>query len=140
MKDNEYADYMIFINALSDTDKFSAAEVKKLTGLKPRRIKTILIRLSAWGILFREEGRPIKYILSSTATDVIEMRRSQYLSDTEARRKRTHARYEAAKIAKEQKFDDLFICGMKVVEKANVSGMGSQFLKQLDNLLGGVRT
>lgn len=139
MRDNEYADYMIFINALSDTDKFSAAEAKRLTTLKPRRLKTILIRLAAWGILFREEGRPIKYILSTAAADVVNKRREQYLAETEARRERTQARYEAAKIAKEQKFDDLFICGMKVVEKANVSGMGSQFLKQLDSLLGGVR-
>lgn len=139
MKDNEYADYIIFANALINRGSFSNREAKESTGLKPRRLKSIIIRLSAWGILTREGDRPIKYTLSGNAIDVINGRRAESEKKKEIARAKSWQKVTEARLKKEKKEADLFLNGITVVEKANVKGMGCSHLKRIDSLLSGVR-
>ncbi|WP_275076964.1 hypothetical protein [Providencia rettgeri] len=157
MRSDTYQQCIEIIKAGRQLDTFNTNHLKSVCGyhkLLSRRMLVILIDLGCVKYLgeMKKDGRG--HAISHyqvTPYAITKLKRSIEKERQEKERQqaiKAKAKLKAQPPAEPKKVDEIkkcepepqFECGIKVVEKAYIGDMGSQSLKQLDQLLAGVRS
>ncbi|WP_374446999.1 hypothetical protein [Providencia sp.] len=157
MRSDTYQQCIEIIKAGRQLDTFNTNHLKSVCGyhkLLSRRMLVILIDLGCVKYLgeMKKDGRGhaiSHYQVMPYA--ITKLKRSIEKERQEKERQqaiKAKAKLKAQPPAEPKKVDEIkkcepepqFECGIKVVEKAYIGDMGSQSLKQLDQLLAGVRS
>lgn len=153
------------ITAVRDMDTFTVGHAHKLAGLSRRVAHTAIDRLHEAGAIKLVGKRQVQgkgnlishYTVCPNAISLLRKARGLVAEPVvnlgqikESIRVLSTVETPAINVDEKQsklnalpdslkKNNDDFVCGMKVVKKANVNGMGNQSIKRLDQLLAGVR-
>ncbi len=145
MTEEQYKNYADVIVAVREFISFNHKTISSVVGLTPHRSGTVIRELLEFKCIREvssERGSGTKMIRNyAVRDDAITRLRMQFERERRANLpvfpKVKKADEEEPKQLKEQTDD--FKCGLKFVEKADVSGMGNPVLMKIDSLLKGVR-
>lgn len=145
MTDEQYKNYANVIVAVREFISFNHKTISSVVGLTPHRSGTVIRKLLEFKCIREvssERGSGTKMIRNyAVRDDAITRLRMQFERERRANLpvfpKVKKAEETEPKQPKQQ--DDDFKCGLKFVEKTNVSGMGNPMLMKFDSLLSGVR-
>ncbi|MEY0513129.1 hypothetical protein AB7315_06950 [Providencia manganoxydans] len=113
------------INAVSHLSSFTTKQAVVLSAVEQSITVTLIKKMNKVGaisVIGKKRGGVYEYKLAKNALDIINEKFNK----------------PQITLAKDNSIQD-FKCEMRVVEKANVAGMGCLYLKRLDQLLSGVR-
>ncbi|WP_369427166.1 hypothetical protein [Providencia sp. PROV236] len=113
------------INAVSHLSSFTTKQAVALSAVEQSITVTLIKKMNKAGaisVIGKKRGGVYEYKLAKNALDIINEKFNK----------------PQITLAKDNSIQD-FKCEMRVVEKANVAGMGCLYLKRLDQLLAGVR-
>ncbi|EJD6583343.1 hypothetical protein [Providencia rettgeri] len=160
MRVDTYQQCIEIIKAGRQFDAFNTNHLKSMCGyhkLLSRRMLVILIDLGCVNYLgeMKKDGKGhaishyqvTPYAITKLKQSIEKERKEKERQKAIKAKAKLKAQLKAQQPAKPKKVDEIkkcepepqFECGIKVVEKAYVGDMGNQSLKQLDQLLAGVR-